>query len=193
MARINLLPWRDALRKERQQQFYTMIGMFIVLTLCVWGAIHFFNTLRIDYQESRNQILNAEIAKLDIKIEEIKRLEKEKERLKARINAIEQLQGNRPLIVHLFDEIVTSLPEGVSIEKVVQKGKAITISGVAQSNARVSSFIRKLEDSVWLGDPQLDVIEAKDAQGQRISNFTMRFNQVIPKGSGEDDGEEDDA
>ena len=192
MARINLLPWRDALRTERQQQFFATIGAFIVLTLCVWGAIHFFNTQRIDYQQSRNGIIEAEIVKLDAKIEEIKRLEKEKERLKARINAIEQLQGNRPLIVHLFDEMVTSLPEGVSLKAVTQKGKAITIIGVAQSNARVSSFMRKLEDSAWLGDPQLDVIEAKDEQGQRISNFTMRFNQVIPKG-GEDDGEEEDA
>jgi len=191
MAKINLLPWREALRKELQQQFYSTIGAFVVLTLCVWGVYHFYNTLRIDYQESRNQFLSVEIVKLDKKIEEIKRLEKEKERLKARIEAIEQLQGNRPLIVRLFDELVISLPEGVSLVSVKQKGKAITISGVAQSNARVSSFMRKLQDSDWLGDPQLDVIQAKDDKGQRVSNFTMRFNQVIPKASGED--EEDDA
>jgi type IV pilus assembly protein PilN len=193
MARINLLPWRDALRKERQQEFFAAIGAFIALTLCAWGAIHLFNTQRIDYQQSRNGIIETEIVKLDAKIEEIQRFEKEKQRLKARINAVEQLQGNRPLIVRLFDEMVTSLPEGVSLNSVTQKGKSITIIGVAQSNARVSSFMRKLEDSAWLGDPQLDVIEAKDEQGQRISNFTMRFNQVIPKGSGEDNGEEEDA
>ena len=191
MAKINLLPWREALRKELQQQFYSTIGAFVVLTLCVWGVYHFYNTLRIDYQESRNQFLSVEIVKLDKKIEEIKRLEKEKERLKARIEAIEQLQGNRPLIVRLFDELVISLPEGVSLVSVKQRGKAITISGVAQSNARVSSFMRKLQDSDWLGDPQLDVIQAKDDKGQRVSNFTMRFKQVIPKASGED--EEDDA
>ena len=190
MAKINLLPWRDELRKELQQQFYATIGAFIVITLCVWGAIHFINTQRIEYQQTRNQFLNEQIANLDKKIEEIKRLEKEKQRLKARIDAIEQLQGNRPLIVRLFDELVTSLPEGVSIVTVKQKGKAITISGVAQSNARVSSFMRKLEDSDWLGDPHLDVIQAKDDEGQRLSNFTMRFNQVIPKASGEN--EEDD-
>ncbi len=191
MAKINLLPWREALRKELQQQFYSTIGAFVVLTLCVWGVYHFYNTLRIDYQESRNQFLSVEIVKLDKKIEEIKRLEKEKERLKARIEAIEQLQGNRPLIVRLFDELVTSLPEGVSLVSVKQSGKAITISGVAQSNARVSSFMRKLQDSDWLDDPQLDVIQAKNDKGQRVSNFTMRFKQVIPKASGED--EEDDA
>ncbi len=191
MAKINLLPWREALRKERQQQFYSTMGVFVVLTLCVWGVYHFYNTLRVDYQESRNLFLNVEITKLDKKIKEIKRIEKEKERLKARIEAIEQLQGNRPLIVRLFDELVTSLPEGVSLVSVKQKDKTITISGVAQSNARVSSFMRKLQDSDWLGDPQLDVIQAKDDKGQRVSKFTMRFDQVIPKASGED--EEDDA
>ncbi len=190
MAKINLLPWRESLRKERQQQFYTTMGMFVVITICLWGAVHFYNTQRIQYQESRNQFITVEITKLDKKIEEIKRLEKEKQRLKARIEAIEQLQGNRPLIVRLFDEMVTSLPEGVSLVSVKQSGKAITISGVAQSNARVSSFMRKLEDSDWLSDPQLDIIEAQNAQGQRVSNFTMRFNQVIPKASEE---QEDDA
>jgi len=123
----------------------------------------------------------------------LKLSKKEKQRLKARIEAIEQLQGNRPLIVHLFDEMVTSLPEGVSIVSVKQKGKAITIIGVAQSNARVSSFMRKLESSKWLDNPQLDVIQAQDAKGQRLSNFTMRFSQVIPKAPGEEEGEEEDA
>lgn len=192
MAKINLLPWREELRKERQQEFYATVGFFVVLTLCAWGTVHFYNTQRIDYQQSRNDILDTEIVKLDKKIEEIKRLEKEKQRLKARIAAIEQLQGNRPLIVRLFDEMVTSLPEGVSLVSVTQKGKAVTINGVAQSNARVSSFMRKLEESDWLGDPQLQIIEAKDDQGQRVSNFTMKFNQVIP-GASEDGEEEDDA
>ena len=192
MARINLLPWREALRKERQQIFFTTMGVFVVVTILLWGAVHLVNTQRIDYQETRNQFLNVQIEALDKKIAEIEALEKEKERLKARIEAIERLQGNRPLIVHLFDEMVTSMPDGVSIVSVKQTGKAITIKGVAQSNARVSSFMRKLESSLWLSDPQLDVIQAQDAQGQRLSNFTMRFNQVIPKASGEDD-EEDDA
>jgi type IV pilus assembly protein PilN len=95
------------------------------------------------------------------------------------------------LIVRLFDEMVTSLPEGVSLVSVNQKGKKVTINGVAQSNARVSSFMRKLEESDWLGDPQLEIIEAKDDQGQRVSYFTMRFTQVIP-GTSEEGEEEDD-
>ncbi len=191
MAKINLLPWRDELRKELQKKYYTTVGAFVVLTLCVWGAVHFINTQRIEYQQTRNQFLNEQITHLDKKIKEIELLEKEKQRLKERIEAIEQLQGNRPLIVRLFDELVTSLPEGVSVVSVKQAGKAITISGVAQSNARVSSFMRKLEDSDWLSDPKLDVIQAKDDEGQRLSNFTMRFNQVVPKAPGEE--EEEDA
>jgi type IV pilus assembly protein PilN len=192
MAKINLLPWREALRKELQQQFFVTIGMCVVATVCIWGAVHFVNTQRIDHQQSRNGILDTEIVKLDKKIEEIKRLEKEKQRLKARIAAIEQLQGNRPLIVRLFDEMVTSLPDGVSLVSVNQKGKKVTINGVAQSNARVSSFMRKLEESDWLGAPQLEIIEAKDDQGERVSHFTMRFTQVIPSIS-EEGEEEDDA
>ncbi len=142
MARINLLPWREALRKERQQEFFATMGVFVAITLCLWGAVHFFNTQRIEYQQTRNQFLTVKIEFLDKRIAEIEALEKEKQRLKARIEAIEQLQGNRPLIVRLFDEMVTSLPDGVSIVSVKQTGKAITISGVAQSNARVSSFMR---------------------------------------------------
>ena len=96
------------------------------------------------------------------------------------MRAIEQLQGNRPLIVRFFDELITSLPEGVSVKTIAQRGQAITINGEAQSNARVSSFLRNLDASEWLADPQLDIITAATASGARISNFTLRFNQVIP-------------
>ena len=187
MAKINLLPWRETLRKARQQQFYFTMVVFVVGTICLWGVIHLVNGQRIEYQQTRNQFLNGQIERLDKKIAEIKQLEKEKQRLKARIEAIEQLQGNRPLIVRLFDEMVTSLPEGVSIVSVKQKGNVITINGVAQSNARVSSFMRRLESSEWLKTPQLDVIQAQDEQGERLSNFTMRFSQVVSMVSGGED------
>ncbi len=96
------------------------------------------------------------------------------------MRAIEQLQSNRPLIVRFFDELITSLPEGVSVTSITQKGRNITINGEAQSNARVSSFMRNLDTSEWLKDPQLDIIQSKDASGLRISNFILRFKQVIP-------------
>lgn len=188
MAKINLLPWREELRKEKQQEFYVMLGFAAVLGIAVWGLVHFYHTQLISYQQSRNTYLQGEITKLDKKIEEIRRLEAEKEHLLARMRAIELLQGNRPLIVRFFDELVASLPEGVSVTSVNQKGTAITINGVAQSNARVSSFMRNLESSEWLKDPQLDIIQARDEQGQRISNFTLRFSQVVPTADDEKEG-----
>ncbi len=181
MAKINLLPWRAALRKERQTRFYITVGVAIVVTLGIWGFVHLFFEQLISYQTSRNQYLQGEIVLLDKKIKEIRELEREKERLLARMRAIERLQANRPLIVRLFDEMVTSLPEGVSLKQVTQKGAVITIDGIAQSNARVSNFMRNLEESPWLATPELDIIQTTDQKGTRISNFTLRFNQVYPK------------
>ena len=180
MAKINLLPWREERRKEQKTEFAILLGICAVIALMIWGVIHLYHNLLIEYQQNRNQYITTHIELLDKKIEEIRRLEKEKQRLLARMRAIELLQGNRPLIVRLFDELVRSLPEGVSVNKVNQKNAKITIEGVAQSNARVSSFMRNLEKSDWLKDPELDIIQAKDSEGQRISNFTLRFSQIIP-------------
>lgn len=186
MARINLLPWREALRKQKQQEFVVMLGFFALLAGAVVLLVHFYNSQRIEYQRSRNSYLEAEIAKLDQRIKEIEELEKEKRRLLDRMRAIEQLQSNRPLIVHFFDELVASLPDGVSVTQVTQNGTQITINGEAQSNARVSSFMRNLEASKWLKSPQLDIIQANTADGQKISAFTLRFQQVVPKSEGDD-------
>lgn len=188
MARtINLLPWRENLRRELQQQFFATLAVFVVITLVSGGVVHFINTVRINNQDARAQFLTTHIAGVEKKIEEIKALEKEKEKLKARIDAIEQLQSNRPLIVRFFDELVTSLPDGVSILTVEQKKNLITINGVAESNARVSSFMNKLEESDWLSGSKLSVIEAKAGGEQRVSNFTVNFQQTIPSQSEEED------
>lgn len=180
MTRINLLPWREEKRKEDQQQFFITLAMFVVIVLAIWGMVHLLNITRIEYQQTRIQFLKTHVDNLEQKIEKIKLLEKEKEKLKARIQAIEQLQGNRPLVVRLFDELVDNLPEGVSIINMKQSGTEITISGVAESNARVSSFMRNLDASEWLQKAQLNVIEAKDEDNQRVSNFTINFQQRIP-------------
>ncbi len=187
MARINLLPWREERRKQQQIEFFAILGIAAAITLLVWGAVHMHYSARIDYQNTRNQFLETQITRLDKKIEEIQQLEQEKERLLSRMRAIEQLQTNRPLIVRLFDELINNLPEGVSVTKVEQSGKNITINGVAQSNARVSSFMRNLESSAWLESPELDIIQAETAEGLRISNFTLRFNQVIPEAEDEEE------
>lgn len=186
MARINLLPWREELRKQKQQDFFALLGFAAMIAAAVVGLMHFYHVQLIDRQNDRNKYLEDEIALLDKRIDEIKTLEKQKQRLLDRMRAIEQLQGNRPLIVRFFDELIDSLPDGVSVASITQAGSIITIVGSAQSNARVSSFMRNLEKSKWLKDPQLDVIQAKDEGGVRVSNFTLKFTQIIPKSEDED-------
>ena len=186
MAKINLLPWREERRKEKQKEFFTMLGVVALAGAGLWLLVHIFHNQLISNQQERNQFIVEETGKLDKKIQEIQELEKEKQRLLDRMRAIEQLQGNRPLIVRFFDELVESLPEGVSVTSISQQDNNITITGEAQSNARVSSFMRNLESSDWLANPELDIIQARDASGTRISGFTLRFQQVIPK-SDEDD------
>jgi len=187
MAKINLLPWREALRKEKQQEFFVILGMGAALAAVIVIGVHVQFVAEIDAQQTRNKYLEDQIGLLDLKIEEIKQLENEKDKLLARMQAIEQLQGNRPLIVRFFDELVRSLPDGVSITNISQSGQAITIEGEAQSNARVSSFMRKLESSEWLESPALDIIQVKNANEVRISSFKMRFKQVIPKADEDED------
>jgi len=185
MARINLLPWREELRKEKQQEFFVMLGVIAVLAAAVWGVIHFYYSQRIEAQELRNKYMNDQIALLDKKIKQIKKLQKDKQRLLDRMHAIEQLQSNRPLIVHFFDDLINDLPEGVSVTQIKQSGHNIIIQGEAQSNARVSSFMRNLEASKWLKDPKLDVIQAVNTSGVRVSKFTLRLKQVVPKSNDE--------
>lgn len=187
MSRINLLPWREQERKQKQQEFFISAGIVGAFAAVIIGFVHFYHVQLIDAQEMRNDYLNNQIAVLDKRIKEIEQLEKEKQRLLDRMRAIEQLQRNRPLIVRFFDELINSLPDGVSVNEVTQSDNKITINGEAESNARVSSFMRNLESSQWLEDPELDVIQARTAAGTRISQFTLRFQQVIPK------SEEDEA
>jgi len=180
MARINLLPWRVEQRKQKQQEFLSLVGVFAVAAAIIIGLVHVFNNALIDKQINRNSFLETQTAVLDKRILEISELEREKQRLLDRMRAIERLQTNRPLIVRFFDALVDSLPEGVSVMKLTQQGENITIDGVAQSNARVSSFMRNLEVSDWLRNPQLDIIQAMDESGTRVSRFTLRFTQVVP-------------
>lgn len=186
MAKINLLPWREVKRKEKQKEFFIMLGLVAIGGLGIWFMVHLFHNQLIDRQLDRNQFIVTETANLDKKIAEIQELEKEKQRLLDRMRAIEQLQGNRPLIVRFFDELVASLPDGVSVTSITQQANNITITGEAQSNARVSSFLRNLESSEWLANPALDIIQAKNASGTRISGFTLRFQQVIPNADEDD-------
>lgn len=181
MARINLLPWREELRKQRKREFGIAMGVALAITGLLFLVVWWHIEQRIDYQESRNRFLEDQIALLDRKIKEIQELEKEKQRLLARMRAIEQLQTSRPIIVHLFDEIVRTLPDGVYLTEINQQGETITVRGVARSNARVSNFMRNVEDSEWLTDPRLTVIETKEKDGTRLADFTLVVKQKRKK------------
>ncbi|MGE0387817.1 MAG: PilN domain-containing protein [Gammaproteobacteria bacterium] len=181
MARINLLPWREELRKQRRQEFGAAIGLALLGTGLLWLLVYFYYGQRIDYQGERNAFLESQISQLDKKIKEIDELEKEKARLLARMRAIEELQTSRPVVVHLFDEIVNTLPDGVYIKELNQQADVITIRGVARSNARVSNFMRNIDQSQWLTNPQVSIIETKEVQGRRISDFTLTVKQKAQK------------
>lgn len=189
MPRINLLPWREELRRQKRAEYLTVLGITAAVAAVVWFAIHLYFQELIEYQESRNAYLQTEIRKLDKKIEEIKQLEKEKESLIARMKAIETLQTSRPIIVHLFDELVSTLPDGVYLKEVSQSGDSVTIKGVAQSNARVSNYMRNVESSEWLKDPKLSIIQSKSEAGRRIADFTLKLKQTKPKSEGAEEEE----
>ena len=190
MARINLLPWREELRRRRQKEFVVLIVVAIIAMVGVVGGVHWEFNNRIQFQTGRNNYLLEQIAVLDKKIKQIKDIEAEKRDLLARMEIIEQLQSSRPEVVHLFDELVATLPEGVYYTVIQQKGANISVQGIAQSNARVSSFMRNVDRSTWLEKPNLvEIRKLKSGEGEppRFSQFSLQFSQFKPK-----DGEEDE-
>ena len=186
MSKINLLPWREELRKQKLQEFAQLAGVFALAAALVVGVVHYYHVQKIEYHQSRNTTIETWTKDLDKRIAEIRELERQKRRLLDRMRAIEQLQGNRPLIVRFFDELITTLPEGVSVNSITQQGNRVSINGEAQSYARVASFMNDLEASDWLSDPRLSEIQGTNAAGMRISGFNLSFTQVIPKAEGEE-------
>ncbi|MEJ2346870.1 MAG: PilN domain-containing protein [Gammaproteobacteria bacterium] len=184
MARINLLPWREELRKQRRQQFIVVLGLAVVLAGVAMAGVHFFVDGQIQFQRERNAYLDGQIHQLDQQIKEIRSLEATRKRLEARINIIQQLQASRPEFVHLFDELVKTLPDGVYLTKMEEKGSGITLNGIAQSNARVSNYMWNLEKSGWLADPDLRVIKTVDKDGARVSEFVLHVVQSHKKEKG---------
>ncbi len=178
MSTINLLPWREERRAARKKQFLSALGLTAILAVGSVGLGHLYFEKLITNQNNRNAFLEQEIKALDTKIAQIKELEKEKSSLIARMHAIETLQTSRPLVVHLFDELVTSMPDGIYLNEVEQKDEVITISGSAQSNSRVSNFMRNLEASKWLTGATLEIIETKDKKKDRMNQFTLRISQI---------------
>jgi type IV pilus assembly protein PilN len=184
MARINLLPWRETERKRKQREFAVMTATALVATLIVGVGLHLHVERMIQTQNARNAFLNNEIVKLEAKIQEIQELEKTKASLLSRMDVIQQLQQSRPEIVHLFDELVIAIPEGVFLTAVQQTGRTVILEGRAQSNARVSAFMRSIEASAWIGNPSLLLIEHKDKTGTGLSHFKLQFTQKRPEANG---------
>lgn len=188
MAGINLLPWRAERRKQKQQQFFSITALALLLSAGILLFVHLQIQSMIEYQNQRNKLLETEVALFDKKIKEIEELEAKKKRLISKMEVIQQLQTSRPEIVHLFDELARTIPEGVYLSDFTQADKNLTMNGIAQSNARVSAYMRNLESSPWLQDPMLNIIESKldakdkkDQKDQRGSKFTLQVRQAGDK------------
>jgi len=177
MPRINLLPWRDLERKRKRQEFMFAIVGGIVVAALVALLVRIQYGAAIDHQNERNQYLDGQIQILNNQIAEILDLEKQKQRLKERIEVIQKLQSSRPEAVHLFDQLVRLLPDGVYLTSVKQTDRRIQIKGVAESSTRVSAFMRNIDGSEWLKDPALEIIETKGS-ADAGANFTLYANQV---------------
>lgn len=180
MAHINLLPWREEKRREQQRQFLTILGLSVILMGLIILVVHLRIAGMIDHQESRNRFLQAEISKVEKQIKEIEQLEEDKRRLLARMEVIQQLQRNRPEVVHLFDELARIIPDGIHLEGMKQSGSDLVLNGIAQSNARISAFMRNIEGSDWLANPRLEIIQKKGQADERDASrsFVLHLAQV---------------
>jgi type IV pilus assembly protein PilN len=185
MPRINLLPWREAERKRKRQEFFLALGAAIATAALVTLIGRWQMSSAIAHQNDRNAILSDEIAELDKQITEIQGLEDQKRRLLARMEIIETLQRSRPEIVHIFDELVRIIPEGVYLTYLKQTGPRFEMRGVAQSSTRVSAFMRNIDSSEWLADPALRIVETKGrdpGQGADFTLFATQRSRVTPAG-----------
>lgn len=179
MARINLLPWRAERRKQREREFYSMLGFAALAGVLLSALVWFYYDRQIDGQNERNAYLTAEIDKVKAQNKEIDELDKKRDRLLARKRVIEELQANRSQMVHLFDSLVRTIPDGVVLTTVKQEGEVLTLEGRSQSNARVSNYMRNLEGSGWMTKPDLSIIEAK-AQDKMANAAPVLDTKALP-------------
>lgn len=178
MAKINLLPWREAHRAEKKKEFITLICVVLVAAIVVSFGWDRVVNAQIANQESRNQLLQGEIAKLDKQVAEIKELKKRRQDLLDRMQVIQELQGNRPEIVKLYDEFVRAVPDGVYFTQMTLKDKQISLEGYAESNNRVSALMRRLDASYKFAEPNLTKVQADPMLGEDGSRFEMRVKVI---------------
>jgi type IV pilus assembly protein PilN len=181
MARINLLPHREERRKRARQHFFVLSGASAVLGALIVVAMHGFYAAKIDTQAERNKFLKTEVAKLDKEIAEIKKLKDEIQALLARKQIIETLQADRAQTVHLLNQLVRQMPEGVYLRSVSQKGMNVNVLGYSQSNARVSTLMRNIEASPWLHNPVLVEVKASSVEKRRVSDFNLNLGLKRPQ------------
>jgi type IV pilus assembly protein PilN len=178
MPRINLLPWREQERKVRRREFgVAMGGAAFAAVIFVLGGKLLYSSW-IDSQNAKNNLLKKEIVKLEAQIADIQDLENRKQRLVARMEIIEKLQRKRPEIVHLFDELVKTVPEGIYLTQIKETGKKLEMKGVAQSSTRVSTFMRNIDSSSWMDNPQLQVVETTKDSSTGGSSFTLSSDVI---------------
>jgi type IV pilus assembly protein PilN len=192
MARINLLPWRAERQKQRQKQFVGMLAVTAVGALAAWFALDGYYDAQIAGQQKRIQFLTVKIEEVDRRIAEIKELEDKKFKLLARKKVIEELQSNRSQMVHLFDSLVRTIPDGVILTSIRQDGDKLTLEGRTQSNARISTYMRNLETSGWMTSPDLSIIEAKGEDRGLPFVFNLSVNLTNPNKKKEGEGKSGD-
>ena len=182
MVRVNLLPHREQKRQARQRQFISLAIGLAILGVAVVGLGHIVIAAQIENQNSRNALLKSEIAKLDDQIKEIDRLRDQTQALLARKQVVETLQANRTEAVHLLDQLVRQLPDGLYLKSVRQNGTRVMLTGYAQSNARVSTLMRNIESSPWLGSPELVEIKSVAVDKQKVNEFTLvlQVKRAVP-------------
>lgn len=188
MPNINLRPWREELKAERQKQFISLlVGVLIV----AGGLVFLWNGQvdgQINHQEARNAYLKKSMAELDKKIKEIESLKKEREQLLSRMKVIQDLQGTRPVIVRVFDELVRTLPDGLFYESLKRDGNELKIQGKAESNNRISGLMRNFESSEWFSNPNLTDVSSVRQDDESLNRFDMTVTQVTPTVSSDKQG-----
>ena len=189
MARINLLPRRAERRRVRQKEFMAMLGASAVAAAVVSFLIWMFYNGLISGEKERNDFLREQITQVDAKIKEIEALDQKKQKLLARKEVIEKLQANRSQMVHLFDSLVRTIPDGVTLTTIQQDGEMLTLKGRSQSNARVSTYMRNLESSGWMTNPELSVIEARGNNKGLPYEFDLTVKLANPNAPVDTDGD----
>jgi type IV pilus assembly protein PilN len=187
-ARINLLPHREMRRKQQQQHFFVMLGVVVATGIAIWFGVHTYLDGVLSNQQARNKYLEEEIVKIDKEIAEINKLKEQIAALLKRKQVVETLQSNRAEVVHLLDQLVRQLPDGMYLKSIKQTGTKVSISGFTQSQARVSTLMRNLESSQYLQNASLVEIRSAVQGGQRLNEFTMNIEVTRATESGDKKG-----